>query len=86
MITNIKYYFCTETYTGEIRDTCEEAKHDAVEFLKNNSDYCFIFRQEFWAAFDTNGNLIYENHSKYREFNAELEINKYNVQDYTNES
>ena len=35
MISKIKYYFCTDTYTGEIRDTCEEAKQDAREYLKN---------------------------------------------------
>ena len=86
MISNIKYYFSTETYTGELRDTCEEASQDAREFLKNHSDYCFIFRQEFWVAFDTQGHLLYENHSKYREFNAELEVNKFNVSDYQNES
>ena len=86
MISKIKFYFSTETYTGELRDTCEEAKQDVREFLKNHSDYCFIFRQEFWAAFDGYGHLLYENHSKYREFNAELEVNKFNVSDYQNES
>lgn len=86
MISKIKYYFCTDTYTGEIRDTCEEAKQDAREYLKNHSDYCLIFRQEFWAAFSKEGYLLYENHSQYREFNAELEVNKFNVSYYTDES
>lgn len=86
MISKINFYFCTDSYTGEIRDTCEEAKQDAREYLKNHSEYCFIFRQEFWAAFSKEGYLIYENHSKYREFNAETEVNKNNVPDYQNES
>lgn len=85
MINKVKYYFCTDNYTGEIRDTCEESIQDAREYLKTHNDYCFIFRQEFWAAFDKDGHLIYESHSKYREFNAESEVNK-NVQDYQNES
>ena len=85
MISQIKYYFCTNNHTGEIKDTCEEAMKEAREYLKDCNDYCFIFRQEFWMAFDKNGNLIYENHSKYREFNAESEVNN-NVQDNKNES
>ena len=76
MIRKISFYFQTSNFTGELRDNIEEAKKDAREFLKGNSDYCFIFRDEFWQAFDKNGIIIYESHSIYREFNAEEEVNK----------
>lgn len=75
MIRKISFYFQASNFTGELRDNIEEAKKDAREFLKENSDYCFIFRNEFWQAFDKYGNIIYENHSILREFNAEEEIN-----------
>lgn len=76
MIRKISFYFQTSNFTGELRETIEEAKKDAREFLKGKSDYCFIFRNEFWQAFDKNGIIIYESHSLYREFNAEAEVNK----------
>ena len=75
MIKKINFYFQSNNYTGVLRDNIEEAKQDAREFLKENSSYCFIFRNEFWQAFDKYGAIIYENHSLYREFNAEEEVN-----------
>lgn len=76
MIRKISFYFQTNNFTGELRDNIEEVKKDVREFLKENSDYCFIFRNEFWQAFDKNGIIIYETHSLYREFKAEEEVNK----------
>lgn len=97
MIKKIKFYFCTDNYVGELKDELEEAIQDAREYLKSNTEYCFIFRKERWIAFDKFGNLLFENNAKYREFGAELKANKFliyfdnkeedeNVENYENES
>lgn len=96
MINRTQFYFCTENHTGNIYDNIEEVMQEAREYLKNKTEYCFIFRKEFWAAFDNGGNLLYKSNSEYREFDAELKVNNFvltfnqeensNVADNKNES
>jgi hypothetical protein len=97
MIKKIQFYFCTDNYTSNLKNSLEETIQEAREYLKTKNEYCFFFRKEQWIAFDKLGNLLFEINSKYRELDAELNTNEFliyfnnkgedkNVESYENES
>ena len=75
MIQKIDYYFSTNTFTSETNDNLDEIKRQAREYIKQNNEKCFIFRNERCTVVDGHGDLIYNSRSTIREFDAESEVN-----------
>lgn len=75
MIQKTHYYFNTDNFMSEMKDSLEETKQDAREYIKQNQTKCFIFRIENYTVVDKHGELIYNSRSTIREFKAEQEVN-----------
>ena len=79
MIHKIKYYFTTENYISEYKDSIEEVKQEVREYKKNDPEKqnkILIFRNEKWIVVNNIGEIIYRSDIEAREFNAEEEINE----------
>lgn len=75
MIQKTHYYFNTENFMSDWKDSIEEIKQDAREYIKQNGGKCLIFRNENYIVIDKHGELIYNSRSTIREFEAEQEVN-----------
>lgn len=75
MIQKTHYYFTTENFMSDWKDSIEEIKQDAREYIKQNEGKCLIFRNENYTVIDKYGELIYNSRSTIREFEAEMEVN-----------
>lgn len=75
MIQKTHYYFTTENFMSDWKDSIEEVKQDAREYIKQNEGKCLIFRNENYIVIDKYGELIYNSRSTIREFEAEMEVN-----------
>ena len=76
MIQKTHYYFNTENFISEMKDSLEEIKQEAREYIKSNEkNKCFIFRVDNFTVVDKRGDLIYNSRSTIREFEAEQEVN-----------
>lgn len=75
MIQKTHYYFTTENFMSDWKDSIEEIKQDAREYIKQNEGKCLIFRNENYTVIDKHGELIYNSRSTIREFEAEMEVN-----------
>ena len=75
MINKVKYFFQSENYISEYKNTLEEIKQDARLYKKENQFPCFIYKKEENNILDKNGNIIYKSDIETREFDAEEEVN-----------
>lgn len=76
MIQRIHYYFSTNNFMSDMKDSLEEIKQDARTYVKENNNPCYIFRVENSIVLDKHGDLIYSSRIILREFNAEAEVNE----------
>lgn len=76
MIQRIHYYFSTNNFMSDMKDSLEEIKQDARTYVKENNNPCYIFRVENSIVVDKHGDLIYSSRIILREFNAEAEVNE----------
>ena len=79
MISKIKYYFKTENYTGEYKESLEEVKQEVRKYKNNNPENhekVFIFRNEKWIVINTYGETVYKSDIEIRELKAEEEVNE----------
>ena len=76
MIQKIHYYFSTNNFMSDMKDSLEEIKQDARTYVKENNNPCYIFRVENSIVLDKHGDLIYSSRIILREFNAEVEVNE----------
>lgn len=76
MIQKIHYYFSSNNFMSDMKDSLEEIKQDARIYIKENNNPCHIFRIENSTVVDKHGDLIYTSHVTSREFNAEDEVNE----------
>lgn len=76
MIQKIHYYFSSNNFMSDMKESLEEIKQDARIYIKENNNPCHIFRVENSIVVDKHGDLIYNSRITLREFNAEAEVNE----------